>query len=298
MNKFLLGLFVLTSASSHDPDRTYSSINKKSNEHIRLLTPPLGDFTARITKSNLECLTFLQKQNLFLTLLPPQIKTITNDAIISILHTINDPEKEYIQFIKHLKKKSSQQLKNDLALASIMGVAGDLAPTNTPEYPGEVNAVVVYDKKIQILDIDNLSLEIEPLEFFLYGVDAFKTSLQSLEDDDLKKIALLRLQKIFPQKTKAEIKTIFDEKIELIKQATTNRVIESFFKNQDNYNQILDFQDGKITINQISSQEVINWLNEMSIFNQKALMLESIQYNQLSSANAKPLSSEPKILEL
>ena len=298
MNKFLLGLFVLTSASSHDPDRTYSSINEKSNEHIRLLTPPLGDFTARITKSNLECLTFLQKQNLFLTLLPPQIKTITNDAIISILHTINDPEKEYIQFIKHLKKKSSQQLKNDLALASIMGVAGDLAPTNTPEYPGEVNAVVVYDKKIQILDIDNLSLEIEPLEFFLYGVDAFKTSLQSLEDDDLKKIALLRLQKIFPQKTKAEIKTIFDEKIELIKQATTTPVIESFFKNQDNYNQILDFQDGKITINQISSQEVINWLNEMSIFNQKTLMFESIQYHQLSSANAKPLSSEPKILEL
>ncbi len=297
MNKFLLGLFVLTSASSHDPDRTYSSINKESNEHIRLLTPPLGDFIARITKSNLECLTFLQKQNLFLTLLPPQIKTITNDAIISILHTINDPEKEYIQFIKHLKKKSSQQLKNDLALASIMGVAGDLAPTNTPEYPGEVNAVV-YDKKIQILDIDNLSLEIEPLEFFLYGVDAFKTSLQSLEDDDLKKIALLRLQKIFPQKTKAEIKTIFDEKIELIKQATTNPVIESFFKNQDNYNQILDFQDGKITINQISSQEVINWLNKMSIFNQKTLMLESIQYHQLSSANAKPLSSEPKILEL
>ncbi len=297
MNKFLLGLFVLTSASSHDPDRTYSSINKESNEHIRLLTPPLGDFTARITKSNLECLTFLQKQNLFLTLLPPQIKTITNDAIISILHTINDPEKEYIQLIKHLKKKSSQQLKNDLALASIMGVAGDLAPTNTPEYPGEVNAVV-YGKKIKILDIDNLSLEIEPLEFFLYGVDAFETSLQSLEDDDLKKIALLRLQKIFPQKTKAEIKTIFDEKIELIKQATTNRVIESFFKNQDNYNQILDFQDGKITINQISSQEVINWLNEMSIFNQKTLMLESIQYHQLSSANAKPLSSEPKILEL
>ncbi len=289
MSKFLLGLFVLTSASSHDPHRNYSSINNESNEHIRLLTPPFGDFTARTTKYNLEYLTFLQKQNLFLTLLPPQIKTITNDAIISILHTINDPEKEYIQFIKHLKKKSSQQLKDDLALASIMGVAGDLAPTNTPEYPGEVNAVV-YGKKIKILDIDSLSLEIEPLEFFLYGLDAFETNLQSLEDDDLKKIALLRLQKIFPQKTKAEIETIFGEKIKLIKQATTNRVIESFFKNQDNYNQILDLQDGEITINQISSQEVINWLNEMSIFNQKALMLESIQYHQLSSANAKPLS--------
>ena len=275
MKKFILGLFVLTSkyqisqtqsASSRDPDRPYSSINTKSNKHIRLLNPPFGDFIAKITQSNLECLTFLQKQGLLLTLLPPQIEIITPNAIISRLHTIKDLEEEHTKFIEHLKK--NPQLKNDLALASIMGVAGDLAPTNTPEYPGEINAVVD-GNKIKILDIDNLGLEIDPLELFVYGVDAFKTSLQSLENADLKKIALLRLQKIFPQKTKAEIKTIFDKKIELIKQATTDPVIKSFFENQDNFYQIIQSQDGVISIDPKARE----WIEKISEFNIKVLEL-------------------------
>ncbi|NBR95528.1 MAG: hypothetical protein EBT55_04395 [Proteobacteria bacterium] len=67
MNKLLLGLFVLTSqnqisqtqsASSNDPDRPYSTFDTESNEHKRLLTPPFGDFIARITQYNLESLKF------------------------------------------------------------------------------------------------------------------------------------------------------------------------------------------------------------------------------------------------
>ncbi len=306
MNNFFRRLVVLAAVqyrisqteypSSNDPNRPYSTFDAENNQHIRHLTPPFGDFIARTTKYNLEYLELLQEQNLFPTLSPPQIEIIT-DVIISKLHTINDPKKEYIQFIKYLKKKSSQQLKVDLALASIMGIAGDLAPTNIPEYSGEVNAVVD-GKKIKILDIDNLGLEIEPLEFFLYGVNAFESSLEFLKNDDLKKIALLRLQKIFPQKTSEEIKTIFDEKITLIKQATTDPVIKAFFENQDNYDKILKLQNGEISIDQISPLKVRKWLITMSQFNDKVFEIMDDVAQSLSVNSAQSLLSTEQRLEL
>ncbi len=285
-NRFLFGLVVLAAQLEKnksgakilpidDPDRTYSCQDKEAGQYIKKIDGSFDDFPAAITKYNLEALEYLQKKGWFSQLLLPEIK-ITQNAIVSKLFPV-DAKNDYENFVSFFEKEFALQVKVDLALASILGIAGDLAPTNIPESKGEVNAQVTENGQVQILDIDDLGLEIEPMEFFLYGVDSFKVALEFLKNPDLKKISLQRLKKIFPNKKDEDLDVIFNEKIELLQKVIKDEKISIFFQNPDNIDLIRQIQDSETREEQsqalqklkVESKETHDWLLSMQEFNNK-----------------------------
>lgn len=263
-----------------DPDRPHSLIDQEANRYIKILEKPFGDFIRRTLEYNLEAFELLEGKGLLTKLSPPQITKITDEEVVSVLNHVN-PKHDYGQFITLLQKQSALQVKVDLALASVLGVAGDLAPTNIPESKGEVNAKVTKDGRVQILDIDDLGLEIEPMELFLYGVDSFKVALEFLKNPDLKAIALQRLKKIFPNHNSEILQAIFDKKIRLLQEAVENKSISDFFQNPDNIDLIRQIQDSESLEEQQSKLQELKktspnthqWLMEVKEFNTLQLQL-------------------------
>ncbi len=284
--RLLFGLFVLAAQLEKnksgaeilpidDPDRTYSYQDKKARQYIKKIDGSFGDFQAAITKYNLEALEYLQKKGWFSQLLLPEIK-ITQNAIVSKLFPV-DAKNDYENFVSFFEKEFALQVKVDLALASILGIAGDLAPTNIPESKGEVNAQVTENGQVQILDIDDLGLEIESMELFLYGTNSFKVALEFLKNPDLKAIPLQRLKKIFPNNKPEMLQAIFDEKIRLLQEAVEDENISAFFQNLDNIYLIRQIQNSetpeeqqqKLQELEKESPNTHKWLIEIQKFNNK-----------------------------
>lgn len=282
MKRIFFGLFALAyqleakEVSIKDEDRPYSFRDEEEKQYIKRIDGPFDRLYAAITRYNLEAFKFLKDKDLLQEMLPPQIIKITDKEVVSVLKHVN-PKHDYGKFISRLKQESASQVKVDLALASVLGVAGDLAPINIPESKGEVNAQVTKDGRVQILDIDDPGLEIEPMEFFLYGTNSFETALGFLKNPDLKAIALQRLKNIFPNKKDEDLDVIFNEKIELLQKVIKDKSISDFFQNPDNIDLIRQIQDPETSEEQQQklqelekkSPKTYNWLIEIQKFNNK-----------------------------
>ncbi len=289
--------YLVTVAKSKDEYRPYSQVDIENEKYIKQIHE--NPFPAIVTKHNLELLELLQKEDYVPSLKPPEIE-ITNKEIISKLHKYDDLEEETAKILRLIRE--SQQVRQDLAIASVLGAAGDLSPNDMPQSAGEINMVVAKKNRdevqdeVQIVDIDNPNLEIEPVEFFLYTLDSFKFALELLQNDTIKTKSLERLKKIFPKQK--NIEEIFYQKLQLIQEAITDSKIRSFFEDEENYDKILKLQNGEISIDQISPSKVRKWLIKMSQFNDKVFEIVDDVAQSLSVNSAQSLLSTEQRLEL